>query len=181
MRSRPHRNDEAAISSLFCAACALSSRIMLPVNQTRIKHGARNENFFPSFQLVRSCSSFDPFSIFIILWTTFRFSHECEKFPISLVDFFPWRAWVPSHSAIVESGRGRPFRGVQGSLTSRAARASTCPYYFRLPRKIRVRVRTKTLVQNKNNVSKMLEIRIIMKSLRTRGRRCACKQNTTSV
>ena len=75
-----------------------------------------------------------------------------------------------SHSAIVESGRGRPFRGVQGSLTSRAARASTCPYYFRLPRKIRVRVRTKTLVQNINNVSKMLEIGIIMKSLRTRGR-----------
>ena len=32
--------------------------------------------------------------------------------------FFPWRAWVPTHSAIVESGRGRPFRGVLGSLTS---------------------------------------------------------------
>ena len=35
------------------------------------------------------------------------------------LDFFPWRAWVPPHSAIVESGRGRPFRGVLGSLTSK--------------------------------------------------------------
>ena len=45
----------------------------------RVFNPFSNENFFRIF---------NPFSIFIILSTTFRFSHECEKFPISLVDYF---------------------------------------------------------------------------------------------
>ena len=31
------------------------------------------------------------------------------------LDFFPGRAWVPTHSAIVGSGRDNPFRGVRQS------------------------------------------------------------------